>query len=107
MREELMRPFPLGHNTDEIIVYHGAARGADMMADRLAKEFLWSVMPVPVNHEKDGTWPMAGNRRNERMLDLADADLVLAFPGPRSRGTWNCVRAAWERGVRVEIPGRG
>jgi hypothetical protein len=34
------------------------------------------------------------------MVDLG-ADLCLAFPMPRSRGTWDCVRRAKKAGIVV------
>lgn len=57
---------------------------------------------------RDGTpfCPMAGPRRNAEMI-AAGADLFLAFPLPgarsRSRGTWNCVRAARAADIPVEV----
>lgn len=52
----------------------------------------------PVEHAKDGPWPAAGNRRNVRMLreemHLGRVDLGLAYPDPKSRGTWACVADA-------------
>lgn len=49
----------------------------------------------------DGKWPAAGNRRNVRMLEAEKPDLVLAYPDPLSRGTWNCVREAIKRNIPV------
>ena len=53
----------------------------------------------------------AGPRRNSEMLDYAleracgdtDVVLVLAFPAAGSKGTWDCVRQAAARGLRVHI----
>ncbi len=42
-----------------------------------------------------------GPARNSRMVDLG-ADLCLGFPGPKSRGTWDCLRKA----VDADIPTR-
>lgn len=45
---------------------------------------------------------MAGPIRNQAMVDLG-AHLVLAFPLPESRGTWQCVSAARSAGLVVEV----
>lgn len=42
--------------------------------------------------------------RNQRMVDAAEpGDHCLAFPDPESRGTWDCVRRARARGLRVFV----
>lgn len=46
--------------------------------------------------------PGAGPRRNARMV-AAGADLLLAFPTARSRGTWNAVRLAKAAGIEVRV----
>ncbi|WP_286158419.1 SLOG family protein [Streptomyces sp. CB03911] len=46
--------------------------------------------------------PGAGPRRNARMVE-AGADLMLAFPTPTSRGTWNAVRLAKATGIEVRV----
>ncbi len=100
----------LDGSATEITLWHGNADGADKLAAYYAKLHGWKVRAVPVDTTLDGPWPAAGNRRNERMLDLAIAaggvEEVAAFPGKRSKGTWNCVRSAWARGIRIVIPGR-
>lgn len=49
----------------------------------------------------------AGPERNGRMVawaaEGARGGLLLAFPGPRSRGTWDCVRKARGAGLDVVI----
>ncbi len=51
----------------------------------------------------DGPWPAAGNVRNRRMLKAEMPDAVLAYPDPKSRGTWNCVADAHRMGIPVAI----
>lgn len=73
--------------------------GADLLAQeawrRITDE---ETIGYPVERAKDGPWPAAGNRRNVRMLReemrLGRVDLVLAYPDPKSRGTWACVADA-------------
>jgi hypothetical protein len=56
-----------------------------------------------VDTQYDGEWPAAGPRRNQRMLDTFQPDLVAAFPG--GNGTKSCVDAASLRGIPViKIP---
>jgi hypothetical protein len=94
----------------ETVLFHGNARGADQLAEYYAKLHGWKVRRVPVDTALDGPWPGAGNRRNERMLGMALEQTglvhVAAFPGKKSKGTWNCVRAAWALGLDVGIPGK-
>jgi hypothetical protein len=45
----------------------------------------------------------AGSLRNGWMLRYGSPDLVLAFPLPDSRGTWDAVRQARALGCRVEV----
>lgn len=44
-----------------------------------------------------------GSSRNQQMLDEGKPDIVLAFPTPNSRGTWDMVRRAKLANVPVEI----
>jgi hypothetical protein len=51
----------------------------------------------------DGKWPAAGPRRNIRMLEAEQPDLVLAYPDAKSRGTWQCIKAALTRNIIVAV----
>lgn len=76
---------------------HGGARGADFMAAEFAK---WSGIPVeeyPADWRTHGK--AAGPIRNQRMLDEAKPDLVVAFRG--GSGTADMVRRARAAGVEV------
>jgi hypothetical protein len=103
----------LGHDT---ILVHGAAPGADTMAAEIWTRGGLSVEAHPADwdrpcdtscyhrpREKNGRsyCPLAGHYRNQHMVDLG-ADLLLAFPMPGSRGTWDCLR----RAKVAEIPRR-
>jgi hypothetical protein len=83
------------------LLVHGAASGADTMADRVAKELGWPVPTrYPVTREE---WNEQGKRagplRNRRMFDTERPDLVIAFRASgESRGTDDMVayaRAKW------------
>lgn len=83
------------HPDAEII--HGAARGADSLADAAAKALGLKVTPVPADWEKFGK--AAGPMRNKQMLDLAP-DRLLAFRCPgQSKGTDHMITIARRAGV--------
>jgi hypothetical protein len=83
-----------------VTVVHGACpRGADLLADRFAKQRGWLVDPHPAD------WSLgkgAGYIRNQRMVDLG-ADMCLAFfaDGAANRGTADCVTRAEQAGIPV------
>jgi hypothetical protein len=86
-------PFP--------IVVHGGARGADTLADQVARGWGWE----PELHEvTDKDWDFygrsAGHRRNAHMVSLG-ADVCLAFPLGESRGTRGCMKLAAAAGIFV------
>lgn len=104
------------------ILVHGAAPGADTLAAEGAARMGWSVRAYPAEWER---WKKAaGPIRNQAMLDHEHTEapehdpgfacpyehhafdgpieLVLAFPTPDSRGTWDMI----ERAVAARIPVR-
>jgi len=88
------------------MIMHGAARGADRIAARIARSLGLRVTAYPANWARYGK--AAGVIRNRQMLDQRP-DLVIAFHPDltQSRGTADCVRDAHRRGIRVEhITGR-
>ena len=95
----------------DTIVIHGAARGADRLAQTHAFRHGLQVVPMPAQWKRDGRG--AGPIRNSRMLDvLLRLQLcgygveVHAFPLGESRGTRHMMRIAAEAGVRVHDHGR-
>lgn len=78
-------------------VIHGAARGADTLADQWAKHLGIDVHAYPADWAKYGR--SAGAVRNQRMLDEGKPDLVIAFPG--GMGTALMVKLARKAGVEV------
>lgn len=81
-------------------IIHGGATGADTMAGQWARENGVKEEPYPINDD-DRAWGngVAGNRRNQRMLDASKPDLVLAFLG--GTGTFDMVTRARLKGVPV------
>lgn len=79
------------------VVIHGDASGADSIAKDwgLRKGVPTIGIPAPwLAYPRN----IAGPKRNGWLLDL-QPDVVLAFPMDDSRGTWNAVKQAKERGI--------
>ena len=76
---------------------HGAARGADSLADDWAKAAGVSILRFPADWAKEGR--AAGPMRNQRMLEQGRPDVVVAFPG--GAGTRDMVARARKAGVPV------
>lgn len=83
-------------------IVSGGAAGVDTMACMIA-----GVLKIPcvefrprvsagANHAQ---FTKAAHERNQRIVDAADA--MIAFPGPRSRGTWDAIRRARKKGIPV------
>lgn len=102
---------------DCMVVIQGGATGADKLAREWCGENYvryenypakWGDLTHPdavIRKRKDGTVydAKAGPRRNKRMLDEGQPDLVLAFPG--GEGTAGMVRLAKAAGVPVQFEG--
>jgi len=88
------------------LIIHGAATGAD----RLAQD--WARSRLIPEREFDANWPKygaeAGAIRSQQMIDEGKPDLIVAFPG--GPGTADLVQRARLRGLKViEVaePARG
>jgi hypothetical protein len=81
-------------------IIHGAARGADTLAERWAKSAGVKSAPYPVSRsEWERFGNSAGHLRNTRMLVEGRPNMVLAFPG--GRGTANMIQQATTAGIPV------
>ena len=85
------------------LVISGGARGADSLAERWATEIGIPLIIMPAPWKAKGR--PAGLMRNSWMLEFADPDMVIAFPG--GRGTADIVRKAkgWKQKdliIRIE-----
>lgn len=84
-----------------LVVVHGAARGADAMAEEWAKRNGVAVERHPARWRPGGVYnPQAGLVRNREMV-RAGADVCLAFIRSGSRGASHCARLAEEAGIPV------
>lgn len=86
----------------DILIIHGAARGADTIGGAVGVALGFEVMAIPAEWDKFGK--SAGPIRNLKMLDMKP-DLVLAFHNniAISKGTAHTVREAEKRGIKVEL----
>jgi len=87
-------------NPDKLV--HGAARGADTIADTIARDLHIRIIDTyPAQWNKYGK--AAGMIRNRFMLDVNPDATVLAFPLPQSIGTLGMIREATTRGHHVIV----
>lgn len=82
-----------------IVLIHGAARGADSIAENWAQWRGLKIMAFPAAWRKHGR--AAGHIRNTQMLEEGCPDLVVAAPG--GTGTANMVTQAHKFGVPTII----
>ena len=85
----------------EIIVIHGAAKGADLMAEAWAKKRQLNYMGFPAKWDKHKK--AAAPLRNAEMLAATKPDAAVAFKG--KTGTPDMVRKLRKAGVPVWTPG--
>jgi len=81
-----------------LLIIHGAARGADTLYDQEAKRLGIDRQLYPADWNKYKL--AAGAIRNQRMLDEGQPDFVIAFPG--GKGTADMCRRAKKQNVPVK-----
>lgn len=96
IRAALMNEVIVG---EQMLVVHGACAGADMLADRAARDFGWLRELYPARWNQFGK--QAGFIRNHEMVN-AGADVCLAFILNGSRGSGHCARVAEAAGIPVK-----
>lgn len=91
-------PEPHGSWGWDLFLIHGAARGADLLAEK------WAQLNYIPYQEYPADWAQYGKRagylRNVQMLEEGKPDLVIAFPG--GAGTNMMINLAKNAGVPVE-----
>lgn len=90
-------------HVSDMIVMHGKARGADTIADTIARARGHTIDERPADWRGQGR--RAGILRNLAMLDEAP-DLVLAFQLNGSRGTQHAIDEARRRGIETVVVAR-
>lgn len=87
-----------GFGFNHVVLVHGGARGADMLAAHIGRSMGLEIEAHPARWDVYGK--AAGPVRNREMVELG-ADLMLAFPVGESRGTRGCMQLAREKGCAV------
>ena len=92
----------LNEQTDAIELISGHAKGADLLAEKYAKE---NELPIHIIKPDWKTYgQVAGPIRNRQMLDYAkeESPLVVVFWDGKSRGTKNTIGTAKSLGIAVK-----
>lgn len=87
------------HNN--VVIVEGGANGADAIAALFAKEK--GIKLLTFNADWDKYKKAAGGIRNQQMLDECNPDLVIAFPLPKSKGTYDMIRRANIDGYNLKV----
>lgn len=91
--------FPVGR---AIVVVHGQCPKGGV--DLYAEQWALSRGYAPERHPAD--WGRYGKRagmiRNTDMV-VAGADICVGFPGPGSRGTWDCLRQSVDANILTRV----
>lgn len=83
---------------EDVVIVHGAARGADRIAARIAVELGMKAEAHPADWEGQGK--RAGYVRNAEMVN-SGVTKCLAFIKDGSRGATMCVELAEKKGIPV------
>jgi hypothetical protein len=88
-----------------VVICHGAARGADSIANYICKQAGYIAKPYKANWELLGK--KAGVLRNQQMLDENEIDLCLAFSNDleNSRGTRDMTNRCLKKNIPVFLFG--
>ena len=92
---------PSLHSGEKIVLIHGAAKGADAMADRWAAENKVEVLRFPADWQAYGK--SAGPIRNGLMIEQGDPDRALLFPG--GPGTRDIMLKLFNAGIPFTFAG--
>lgn len=81
------------------VIIEGAAKGADSLAERWARDTMIPYLGVPAQWDKYGN--KAGPIRNSEILDIVRPKVCVAFPG--GNGTEDMVLKCRKLGVYVHL----
>lgn len=85
---------------EDVDIIHGDARGADRLAGKVAHEFGMLERAFPADWDKYGK--AAGYQRNSFLLEQ-EPDVVVGFPLPGAKGTWDMLKKAVDAGVETVV----
>jgi hypothetical protein len=93
----------LKYDPTTTLIIHGGCRGADMIADELARLYEFDVLSVPAKWNKYGK--RAGPLRNKEMIEKYKPTIVYLFTEDwqSSPGTNNMFMQARKAGIKVKI----
>lgn len=108
---DALEPIHAEHGQDVVVLRHGKCPygGVDLIADGIGRGWGWTIDEHPPEI-RDGR--VLGPARNRAMCAAEPrADELAAFPGPGSRGTWDCLHWAQRygipfRGIPLQLGGR-
>ena len=83
----------------QVEIVSGGAKGVDSIAKRIASLYGIAFKEFPAEWDRYGK--KAGPIRNSKIVE--NADVVVAIPSPSSKGTWDTVRKAEKRGLKVYV----
>ena len=86
-------------NQKDVEIVSGAARGADILGEKYARERGYRITQSPANWDKYGK--SAGYIRNEEMAKYADA--LIAFWDGKSKGTEHMINLAKQYNLKVKV----
>lgn len=93
--EKLLKP------GESHVVIHGNCSGADLTADRVARDKGWERRIFPALWNKHGK--AAGPIRNQQMIDEGRPDYALIFLSPHSKGTLDMKNRLEHCGVKYTL----
>lgn len=93
---------PIAKSIDVCLI-HGDCVGVDKQAAKVAEKLGLDIKSYPADWKKYGKG--AGIIRNQRMLDLEEPDIVIAFHNnlAKSKGTKHMVNYARDNGYKVIV----
>jgi hypothetical protein len=102
--ETWLLPFVRKHGANVVLI-HGAAQGADSIAEAIGQRLGWTIDPYPADWNANGK--AAGSIRNVKMYDEGRPDRCLAFGqilrGAKLTGTGDMVNICLIHGTLVTI----
>jgi N-methylhydantoinase A/oxoprolinase/acetone carboxylase beta subunit len=90
----------LGGPEEEIVLVHGAAKGADTIAATIWSR--WAMMPLEAHRAMWEVWGKKAGRNRNAVMVQRGADMCLAFIVDGSSGASHCAALAEEAGIPVK-----
>lgn len=95
---DILLPTIAKHHNSGVQLVSGGAKGADSLAERYAAE---TKIPIVVLKPDWSKGQYAGLSRNTDIVNASQ--YVIAFPGPKSTGTYDTISKAKKKGLTVVV----